>query len=81
MRSAETQAAAIAAMLTAATGSDPRLDETPDRIRVEADIPEDLPSFTRAAVLAALTRAPRYGHDRAAGGDIVWAELDREVEQ
>ncbi|MFE9398587.1 hypothetical protein [Streptomyces flavidovirens] len=68
-------------MLAAATGSEPTLDKAPGRIRVEADLPEDLPSITRTAVLTALARAPRYGHDRTTGGDIVWAELDREVEQ
>ncbi|MBT2400775.1 hypothetical protein [Streptomyces sp. ISL-100] len=81
MRSAETQAAAIAAMLTAATGGEPRLDETPDRIRVETDLPEHPSLVTRTAVLAALARAARFGHNRTADGDVVWAELDREAEQ
>ncbi|MET9516435.1 hypothetical protein [Streptomyces sp. NPDC002994] len=81
MRSAETKAAAVAAMLTAATGEEPRLDETPDRIRVETDLPEDLAPVTRIAVLTALAIAARFGHSRTANGDIVWAELDREAEQ
>jgi hypothetical protein len=68
-------------MLTAAIGGAPRLDETHDRIRVEADLPEDLALITRTAVLTALARANRFGHDRIRDGAVVWAEVDREVER
>lgn len=68
-------------MLTAAVGGESRLDKTPDRIRVETDLPEGLAPVTRAAVLTALAIADRYGHARTHDGDTVWAELDREVRQ
>ncbi len=68
-------------MLTAATGDEPRLDKTPDTIRVESDLPRDLAPVTRTAILAALAIAQRFGHSRTVDGDTAWAELDREAGQ
>lgn len=77
MRSAETQAVALAAMLAAVTGGEPRTEETDSgAIRIEADIPDELKPTTRSAILHALSLADRYGHQRSAGGEVVWAELD-----
>lgn len=79
MSSPATQAAALAAMLAAATGSEPRTTETGVGIRVEADLPPEVTSATRMTILAALAGAPAYGHERRLdGAEIVWAVIPRE---
>ncbi|MCB5180021.1 hypothetical protein [Streptomyces antimicrobicus] len=78
MCSAEAQAAALTALLAAATGSEPRLEATRDLIRIEADLPTELGPTTHAAILQALAQGARYGHQRTHGGaDTVWVEIDR----
>ncbi|MER5932650.1 hypothetical protein [Streptomyces sp. NPDC002054] len=78
MRSVETQAAALAALLAAATGAEPRLVSTVDGIRIEADLPEELAPTTHVAILGALAQGARYGHLRTHDGDTVWVEIDKE---
>lgn len=78
MRSAETDATALAAMLTVATGSDARLTGADAHIRIEADLPDAIEPAARTAILTALTLGTRYGHQRRADGDTVWVEIDRE---
>ncbi|KUH38371.1 MULTISPECIES: hypothetical protein [Streptomyces] len=78
MPTTETQTAAIVGMLTAATGTEPTVDRTPDCIRIEAPLPDDLGAAQRQAVLLALAECDRYGHIRTADGATVWAELDKE---
>jgi hypothetical protein len=62
-------------MLAAATGSEPRSEETDRGIRIEADLPVELSATTRTAILTALATADRYGHARTDNSDTVWAEL------
>jgi hypothetical protein len=68
-------------MLAAATSSEPRITETPDAVRIEVDLPEELSTVTRSTILASLGTADRYGHDRTDSGDSVWAEIDRRAAQ
>ncbi|MEU3220369.1 hypothetical protein [Streptomyces sp. NPDC006971] len=75
------QVVALASLLSAATGSEPRITETADAIRIEADLPADPSPVTRSAILRALGTADRYGHDRTGNGDVVWAEIYREETQ
>ncbi|MFI5621010.1 hypothetical protein [Streptomyces sp. NPDC051567] len=77
---AETRAAALAALLTAATGVPSRLAATGAGIRVEADLPTELPPVTFAAILDALSAGARYGHQRTDVGDTVWVEIDDEFD-
>ncbi|MCJ1678156.1 hypothetical protein MTF65_12535 [Streptomyces sp. APSN-46.1] len=79
MCSAETQAAALAALLSAALGgAETRTEATGDRIRIEADLPAELTSTAHAALLGALAAGGRFGHVRGRGGaDTVWVEIDR----
>ncbi|RSS79365.1 hypothetical protein [Streptomyces sp. WAC06614] len=78
MCSAEAQATALAALLAAATGTEPRLDATHDRIRIEADLPTELGPAVHADILRTLAQGARYGHQRTHGGeDTVWVEIDR----
>lgn len=82
MRTVQAQAAALVGMLAAATGSEPRTEETDRGVRIEADLPEELSSTTRTAILTTLATADRYGHARTDTSDTVWAELfDRGAEQ
>ncbi|NWF30663.1 hypothetical protein HW130_31180 [Streptomyces sp. PKU-EA00015] len=64
-------------MLAAATSSEPRITETPNAIRIEVNLPQELSHVTRSTILTSLGAADRYGHDRTDGGDSVWAEIDR----
>ncbi|MBT2403391.1 MULTISPECIES: hypothetical protein [unclassified Streptomyces] len=61
---AETQAAALAALLSAALGAEPRLEAAAGRIRIEVDLPEELAPGAHAAILNALSAGARYGHER-----------------
>ncbi|WP_052744433.1 hypothetical protein [Streptomyces odonnellii] len=71
------QAAALAALLESIIGGKSRIQDTGEgSTRIEADLPDDLRPHTRSRILAALALADRYGHDRAADRDAVWAELD-----
>ncbi|WP_251014965.1 hypothetical protein [Streptomyces sp. ISL-99] len=72
-----TRTAALVGMLTAATGAEPTVDDAPQHVRIEADLPDNLGPAKRHAVLAALDRADRYGHDRTEDRTTVWAELDK----
>ncbi|MGW3628358.1 hypothetical protein [Streptomyces sp. NPDC000880] len=74
-------AVALAGMLAAATESEPRIDETADHIRVEADLPAAMSTVIRGTILTALGAADRYGHNRTSDGDTVWAEIDRRAGQ
>ncbi|MDQ1009839.1 hypothetical protein QFZ82_004324 [Streptomyces sp. V4I23] len=70
-------AVALAGMLAAATSSKPRITETPNAIRIEVNLPQELSNVTRSTILTSLGTADRYGHDRTDDGDSVWAEIDR----
>ncbi|NUL13050.1 hypothetical protein [Streptomyces lunaelactis] len=74
-------AVALAAMLAAATGSEPRIAEAERQIRVEADPPAELSHTVRDTILRALGAADRYGHNRTSTTDTVWAEIDREAKR
>lgn len=74
-------AIALAGMLAAATGNEPRTTATATTVRVEADLPDELTPTGRTTILTALAAADRYGHDRTEASDTVWAELDREATQ
>jgi hypothetical protein len=76
VRSQESRATALAGRLAAATGCDPRTDETPELIRLEVDLPTELTASARDGILAALVLADRYGHIRTDQGAIAWMELD-----
>ncbi|MCX4527318.1 MULTISPECIES: hypothetical protein [unclassified Streptomyces] len=79
MCSAETQAAALAALLsTVLGGAETRTEATCDRIRIEADLPGELAPPAHAALLSALAAGARYGHERISGGaETVWVEIDK----
>lgn len=79
MRSIEAQAAALSAMLAAATAAEPRRTKTSTGVRIEATLPETVKPVTRGAILTALSIADRYGHAHTGDGDTVWAELDRKA--
>ncbi|MGW3057778.1 hypothetical protein ACWC98_17920 [Streptomyces goshikiensis] len=83
MCSAETQAAALAALLSAALGgAETRIEATCDRIRVEADLPGELAAAAHAALLGALAAGARFGHERVSGGaETVWVEIDVEIDK
>ncbi|MFF3398232.1 hypothetical protein ACFYW6_06935 [Streptomyces sp. NPDC002659] len=81
MRAVQDQAAALAGALAAATGSEPRTEETDRGIRVEADLPDPISPTAQTEVLTALASADRYGHARTDESATVWAEIDREAEQ
>ncbi|MFD3557728.1 hypothetical protein [Streptomyces goshikiensis] len=83
MCSAETQAAALAALLSAALGgAETRIEATCDRIRIEADLPGELAAAAHAALLGALASGARYGHERvSSGSETVWVEIDKDVPQ
>ncbi|MGC5344981.1 hypothetical protein ACPXCE_11920 [Streptomyces sp. DT24] len=68
----------LARMLAAATRSEPRVTETPTKIRIEADLPDQVSGVMRATILRALSSAPRFGHDRAQDSETIWAEIDKE---
>lgn len=74
-------AIALAGMLAAATSTEPRITETPDAVRIEVDLPEELSTVIRSTILTSLGAADRYGHDRTEDGDSVWAEIDRRAGQ
>ncbi|MDI5971553.1 hypothetical protein POF50_019835 [Streptomyces sp. SL13] len=76
MRSPESRARAVAGRLAAATGTEARTTETPDAIRVEADVPEAIGLESLAAIVAALGTADHYGHDLTSGTGVAWAEID-----
>ncbi|MFE9842627.1 hypothetical protein [Streptomyces goshikiensis] len=80
MCSAETQAAALAALLSAALdGAETRIEATCDRIRIEADLPGELAAAAHAALLSALAAGARFGHERVSGGaETVWVEIDKD---
>ncbi|MFD9225232.1 hypothetical protein ACFWDI_35710 [Streptomyces sp. NPDC060064] len=72
---------ALAGMLAAATESEPRIEETADHIRIEADLPAAMSNTIRGTILTTLGAADRYGYNRTSDGDTVWAEIDRRAEQ
>ncbi|MFD7340004.1 hypothetical protein ACFV98_28980 [Streptomyces violascens] len=70
-------------MLKAELGTPPRTDETPDLIRIEADVPDDLRETAHTRLLATLTAAAvRFGHDLTGENkrSILWVEVDRRNE-
>lgn len=77
MPSVEVQAAALAGMLAAATGNEPRTERTSAGIRIVADLPRQMGPVMRTAILTALAHAPQYGHVHTAETDSVWAFLPR----
>ncbi|GAB2922136.1 hypothetical protein GCM10027028_19810 [Streptomyces sundarbansensis] len=79
MRSAQARVAALTGMLSAATGTEPRVAADLEAFRVEADLPTELSATAHAAVLAALATADRYGHTRTRAAEYVWAEISREA--
>lgn len=76
MRHQELRAAELAEQLAKAASREPRTDQTPERIRIEADLPDKLTNSARDGILAAITQADRYGHSRTEHGEVAWMELD-----
>ncbi|MCT9093498.1 hypothetical protein N4G70_32210 [Streptomyces sp. ASQP_92] len=66
-------------MLKSELGTTPRTDETPDLIRIEADVPDDLSETAHTRLLATLTSTNvRFGHDLTADKkSVFWVELDQ----
>ncbi|MET9430811.1 hypothetical protein [Streptomyces sp. NPDC003036] len=77
MPSDKAKTAAIVGMLIAATGVEPTIEDAPGRVRIEAALPDHLGGTQRRAILLALDRADRYGHERRENRTTVWAELDK----
>ncbi len=77
MRSPASRAREIAGRLTVATGGRARTVETADAVRVEADVPTEVTVDVLTAIIAALARADRFGHDRVGTGAVVWAEIGK----
>ncbi|MFG2500023.1 hypothetical protein ACGFSB_17655 [Streptomyces sp. NPDC048441] len=77
MRSPTTEAAHLAALLTAATGHEPRITGAGELIRIEVDLPDELSETASRTILAALGSATRFGYERADGHAYVWATLSR----
>ncbi|MEU5896431.1 MULTISPECIES: hypothetical protein [unclassified Streptomyces] len=73
------KACAIAAMFTSALGAI-RENETPERIRIEAEVTAALGETSRLELLQFLTgTADRFGHSiNKDGTSLIWAEVDRE---
>lgn len=80
--SARAAVTALASTLGAELGTAPRTHETPDLIRIEADVPEDLSETALTKLLASLVNADvRFGHDLTGDGtSVVWAEVDQRDE-
>jgi hypothetical protein len=77
--SLKTQAARIASLLTDSLGTTAREEVSKGRIRIEAEVPDDLDETLRRMVLASLnSTADRFGHELKDGKPILWAELDQE---
>ncbi|MEU6487782.1 hypothetical protein [Streptomyces sp. NPDC046887] len=76
-----TRAAALVGMLTAATGRQPTVTHSPEGIRIETVLPDDLGPAARTAVLLALAECSRYGHERVPERTTVWAELAAPTER
>lgn len=77
MHSPESRALEIAGRLTAAIGTETRTTETPDAVRVEVDVPDEVSSELLTAIVDALSLADRYGHDFTATSNVAWAEVTR----
>ncbi|MFI6055638.1 hypothetical protein ACIBCO_36840 [Streptomyces violascens] len=78
--SARTAATALASMLHAELGTNPRTNETPDLIRIEADVPEGLSEAAHIRLLTSLTDADvRFGHELIGEGakSVFWVEVER----
>lgn len=79
MGSRTARAIDVAARLSAATGNQPRTDETPTSTRITVQIPAELSEPARQTVLAALAALPptdTYGHDRTEDdSQTLWVEL------
>lgn len=73
---AKSRTIALAARLTALTGSDVLTEELEHGVRVTARMPERLGEGSRKALIATLADADRYGHDVVAEGATVWGEID-----
>lgn len=76
MRHQELRAAELAEQLAKAARREPRTDQSPERIRIEVDLPDKLTNSARDSILAAITQADRYGHNRTSSGGVAWMELD-----
>ena len=77
MRSPESRAREVAALLTAATGTEARTTETPDAIRIEVDVPAEITTELLTDLVTALGTADRYGHDHTSAIGVAWAEFLR----
>jgi hypothetical protein len=77
VKSAKTQATAIASMLTS-LGATPAQDETDERVRIEAEVPPTIGEATLVDLLHLLLRAAdRFGHSlQKDGTSVIWAEVD-----
>ena len=82
MKSPNTQATAIASMLTA-LGATPVKDETQTCVRIEAEVPLTLGEAARVEFLHFLLRASdRFGHSlNKDGTSVIWAEVDNDDTQ
>jgi hypothetical protein len=75
-------AAQIASLLADTLGTTPHAEVLKDRIRIEAEVPDNLDETLRRTLLTSLnSTADRFGHELKDGKPIVWAELDQESPQ
>ncbi|MFF8177722.1 hypothetical protein [Streptomyces chartreusis] len=82
MRLPNTQATAIASMLTS-LGATPARDDMDERVRLEAEVPPTIGEATLAELLRLLVRAAdRFGHSlQKDGTSVIWAEIDADDPQ
>lgn len=82
VRLPNTQATAIASMLTS-LGATPARDDMDERVRLEAEVPPTIGEATLAELLRLLVRAAdRFGHSlQKDGTSVIWAEIDADDPQ
>jgi hypothetical protein len=66
----------IAARLSAALGTHIRRLGSPSGVRLEADLPPDLPETKRRDLLAAIADADAYGHEHTGRSNFVWVFIN-----
>lgn len=73
----EIRASTLAARLRHALGEEPRTEAIAEGMRVEVLVSEAPDEHSALIVLDLLRTADRFGHERAADGDLIWAEFLR----
>ncbi|MCM2576815.1 hypothetical protein [Streptomyces meridianus] len=77
MPSPRSRAIALAAALSAATGSEPTVATLPDRFRIEVELPRRITRSGIDLIVAALDDVTAYGHRSATGTApaVLWADI------